>query len=322
MRIVFVSRSVHYRDFAERIAVKLPTHQLVIAEDGRAPDLEGAQALVTAGASVGRDLLAASSLGFVQTLGTGFENVDVPAATQLGVWVAHMRASATGNAESVAEHAVLLLLALCRKLPAAREALSRGAWAQPQGMALLGRTVCVVGLGAIGTALAVRLRAFGMRVVGVREHPERGGPEGVEVLGADALHRALGEADCVVLTLRADARNTHLLDEAALAAMKPGALLVNVARGSLVKPEALEAALRSGRLAGAGLDVFWKEPVDPGHPLLHLPQVIATPHVAGVTDVNLARSTELIARNLEAFARGARPDFLVNAPPSPRQPLT
>lgn len=321
MRIAFISRSAHYSTFSEQLAAKLPGHEVRFIGAGDTPDLDGVEAIFTAGGRMDRRVLEQPSVGFVQTIGTGYENVDLAAATQLGVWVAHLRASATGNAESVAEHAILLLLALARRLPLAEQSLRRGEWANPTGMALLGKTVCLVGLGDIGTALAVRLRAFGMRVVGVREHVEKGGPEGVQVFGTAQLHTALREADCVVLAARASASNENLLDEAALGAMKRGALLVNIARGSLVSPELLERAVRSGQLGGVGLDVFWREPVDPQHPLLQLPQVISTPHVAGVTDVNLAGILEWASRNLAAYARGQRPEFLLNAPEHPRKPL-
>ena len=322
MRIAFISQNPEYRAFAARLAERLSAHQVVFQHVPSELNLEGIQAVMTAGTLVGRNVLEQPSVGFIQTIGTGFENVDVAAATELGVWVANLRATVTGNAESVAEHALLLLLALSRRLRLAEEALKQGRWATPTGTSLFGKVACVVGLGDIGSLLATRLQALGMRVVGVREHPEKGGPEGVQVLGTNALHQALRDADCVVLAARAGEHNRNLLDERAIAAMKRGALLVNIARGSLVKPETLESALRSGQLGGVGLDVFWEEPVDPRHPLLQLPQVIATPHVAGVTDVNLAGSLEWAARNLEAYARGERPRFLVNSPPTPRSPLT
>ncbi|WP_225411652.1 NAD(P)-dependent oxidoreductase [Stigmatella hybrida] len=322
MRIAFTSRTPDYRSFAEQLAARLPAHSVLFLANQPYSEAGPFDAFVTMGGRLSREVLLHSSVGFVQTVGTGFDNVDIPAATELGVWVAHMRASATGNAESVAEHAILLLLALSRQLRTAELGLRAGQWARPQGSALLGKVACIVGLGDIGTALAVRLQAFGMHVLGVRQDASKGGPAGVRVFGADALPQALGQADCVLLAVRASAQTENLLDEAALAAMKPGALLVNIARGNLVKPEALLAALRSGHLAGAGLDVFWEEPVDPTHPLLQLPQVIATPHIAGVTDVNMSRSLERIALNLEAYARGTKPEFLLNAPPQPRKPLT
>ncbi len=321
MRIAFLSQNPEYRAFAERLGQRLSSHEVRFQRVPAELDLDGVGAVMAAGCRVGREVLERPSVGFVQTIGTGYENVDVAAASALGVWVANLRANVTGNAESVAEHALLLLLALARRLREAEASLAQGRWAHPVGTSLFGKTACVVGLGDIGALIAVRLQALGMRVVGVRSHPEKGGPEGVQVFGTDRLHDALREADCVVLAARADAHNQNLLDAPALAAMKRGALLVNIARGSLVRPETLESAVRSGQLGGVGLDVFWEEPVDPRHPLLQLPQVLGTPHVAGLTDVNLAGSLEWAARNLEAFAAGRRPEFLVNAPPTPRAAL-
>jgi phosphoglycerate dehydrogenase-like enzyme len=322
MHIVLLSQNLEYRAFMGRLAQRLPGHRVSFQHYPSELNLEGVEAVLVAGAPARRDVLEKPSLGFVQTIGTGYDNVDLATADALGVWVANLRANATGNAESVAEHALLLLLALARRLRTAEESLRQGRWAHPTGMSLFGKVACIVGLGDIGGLLAPRLQALGMRVVGVREHAERGGPPGVQVFGASALHEALAQADCVVLAARAGASNVDLLDDAAVAAMKRGALLVNIARGSLVRPEVLERGVRSGQLGGVGLDVFWEEPVEPGHPLLQLPQVLATPHVAGLTDVNLAGSLEWAARNLEAYARRERPHFLVNAPATPRTALT
>ncbi|WP_224368914.1 NAD(P)-dependent oxidoreductase [Hyalangium versicolor] len=322
MLIAFISRTPDYRTFAEQLAARMPAHQVFFLEDPLSRDGRPFDAVVTAGAHVSREFLHVASIGFVQTIGSGFENVDIQVATELGVWVAHMRAAATGNADSVAEHAILLLLALSRRLREAEQGLRAGEWARPRGSALLGKVACIVGLGDIGTALAVRLQAFGMQVMGVRQDTAKGGPPGVRVFGTHELHLALSQADCVVLAVRANARNEHLMNESTLAAMKPGALLINIARGSLVKPEALLEALRSGHLAGAGLDVFWEEPVNPDHPLLRLPQVLATPHIAGVTDVHMSRGLQRLASNLEAYAQGTKPEFLLNAPPQPRKRLT
>ena len=315
MRIGLVARSDGYDEFVSALAAKLPGHALVRPAEGRL------DAVFTAGGRVDRGLLEREPIGFVQTIGTGYENIDLPAATELGVWVANLRSSATGNADSVAEHAVLLMLALARQLPAASEQLRRGEWAQPTGLALLGKTACIVGLGDIGSAVAVRLAPFGMRLVATRRDPARGGPPGVRVLGADALLEAVREADFVVVCARASAENRNLVDGRVIAAMKPGAFLVNIARGSLVDLEALRAAIEGGRIAGAGLDVFPHEPVDPNEPILRLPQVIATPHIAGVTDVNLARSIDKVAENFARYIRGERPEFLLNVPSRPRQPL-
>jgi phosphoglycerate dehydrogenase-like enzyme len=250
------------------------------------------------------------------SFGVGLDAVDVGAATDAGVWVARVPSRGTGNAESVAEHALLLMLALSRRLPQAQAALAAGIVGDPPGAALLGKTACIVGLGDIGSALAARLRACGMRLIAVRRRPEQSGVAalGVErVYGPDGLHEALAQADYIVLCVNYDAASHHLIDRAAFAAMKPGAYVVNIARGGLVDPDALLDALDSGRVAGAGLDVFWTEPPDPTHPIF-AHNVIATPHVAGVTDASYDGIAHAVAANIVRYADGEAPLFAVNAP--------
>lgn len=266
-------------------------------------------------------IVRAGSFGLVQQFGVGLDGVDVEAATNAGVWVARVPSAGTGNAESVAEHALLLMLALSRRLPQAQAALGAGVVGDPSGIALWHKTACIVGLGDIGSALAGRLRACGMRLIAVRRRPEQSGVAalGVErVFGPDGLYEALAQADYVVLCVNYDAASHHLIDRAALDAMKPGAFLINVARGGLIDPEALFAALESGKLAGAGLDVFWTEPPDPKHRIF-THNVIATPHVAGVTDASYDGIACAVATNIERYASGEAPLFAVNAPSTSAQ---
>jgi phosphoglycerate dehydrogenase-like enzyme len=249
------------------------------------------------------------------------DGVDLDAATDAGVWVARVPSRGTGNAESAAEHALLLMLALSRHLAKAQAALAAGIVGDPAGIALWGKTACIVGLGDIGSALAGRLRACGMRLIAVRRRPEQSGVAalGVErVYGPEGLHEALGQADYVVLCVNYDAASHHLIDRAAFLAMKPGAFVINIARGGLVDPAALLEALESGRLAGAGLDVFWSEPPDPAHRIFSH-NVIATPHIAGVTDASYDGIARAVAANILRYAKGEAPLFAVNAPPAAAQ---
>jgi phosphoglycerate dehydrogenase-like enzyme len=267
-------------------------------------------------ARISADIIAGGSFGLIQQFGVGLETVDVDAATQAGVWVARIPSGTTGNADSVAEHAVLLVLALSRNLAGARAALDAGMLGEPAGRALVGKTACIVGLGDVGIAVATRLAAFGMRLTAVRKHPERGAPAEAriaQVLAPDALREALSPADYVILCVNYEPALRHMIDAAALEAVKPGAFIINVARGGLIDPLALEAALRSGRLAGAGLDVFWEEPAPARHPIFRL-NVIATPHVAGVTDVSYAGIARLFAHNVLRYAAGQPPHHAVNRP--------
>ena len=275
--------------------------------------LDGVDAVIAVG-PLRRPDMERGTYGFIQTLGTGYDNVDLAAATELGIWVANMPASRTGNAESVAEHAILLMLALSRQLRAAEAAFQEHRWAQPMGSALYRKRACLVGLGDVGSALAERLHAFGMQIVATRREPSKGGPSFVRVIAPEELREAVSTADYVIVCARPGEGTDHLIDASILAALPKTAILINIARGSLVDHDALLAALSSGRLRGAGLDVFWEEPVDPTHPLFALKNVIATPHIAGVTDVNITQMLRLVAENLNRYARGEVPEFLVNHP--------
>lgn len=265
--------------------------------------------------------IGAGTFGLVQQFGVGLETTDVAAATDAGVWVARVPSRGVGNAESVAEHAVLLMLALSRRWPSGAR-IGERPMGEPSGLALHGKTACIIGLGDIGSALAVRLRPFGMRLIAVRRRPdELGAPElGVErVYGPDELAEAVARADYVALCVNYDAASHHLIGARALAAFKPGSFLINVARGGLVDHDALARELAGGRIAGAGLDVFWSEPPDLAHPLF-AHNVIATPHVAGVTDVSYDGIARVVAENIERYRRGEAPLHAVNEPKRVRGP--
>ena len=183
---------------------------------------------------------------------------------------------------------MLLMLTLSRKMTDCRQALANRNVGVPLGAALLGKTACIVGMGNIGTALAVRLGEGGMRLLVADDHPHRTMPDGVgidAILSLADLPQAVAGADYIAVCINYRAALRHLIGKTVLAAARPGTFLINVARGGLVDHEALLDALRSGRLAGAGLDVFGEEPVDPNHPLLKQ-NVVATPRIAGVTGVS------------------------------------
>jgi phosphoglycerate dehydrogenase-like enzyme len=272
------------------------------------------------GSRVDRAVLEAGTFGLVHQFGVGLEKVDIGRATELGVWVARVPGEAAGNADSVAELAVLYLLALLRRLDDARAALREGRWeSRPTGGSLLGATVAIVGLGAIGSALARRLAPFGPRLLGVRARPELGGPAGVEqVCGPDRLTDVLSQADAVVCCAMFDASNAQMFGPAAFAAMKPGAIFVNVARGGLVDEAALLAALESGQVGAAGLDVHAAEPADPESALLRHPRVLATPHVGGLTVVMFRRTGAVFADNVLRWAAGQPPRWAANKPATTR----
>ena len=319
MRILVCHRDSGSQKLVGRLSAAAPQFEWRESAPGQpVGPLDGVDTVIAVGA-VRRVDMERGTFGFIQTVGTGYDNVDLDAATEMGIWVANMPASRTGNAESVAEHAILLMLALSRQLRAAEAAFADHRWAQPVGLALYGKRACLVGLGDVGLALAQRLHAFGMQLVATRRDPSKGGPPFVRVVAATALPEAVSTADYVIVCARPSAATDNLIDASVLSAFPKGAILINIARGSLVDEDALLHALQSGRLRGAGLDVFREEPADPSHPLFALPNVIATPHIAGVTDVNMRRTLQLVAENLDRYSRGEVPEFLVNHPLSQRK---
>jgi phosphoglycerate dehydrogenase-like enzyme len=315
LRILFCGEG--FSESRRRLAPLLPHAEITTCPADRVlQSLEGVNVIVPYVSRIDAAVVRAGTFGLVQQFGVGLDGVDLEAATAAGVWVARVPSAGTGNAESVAEHALLLMLALSRRLPQTRAALAAGKVGEPAGLALWGKTACIVGLGDTGSALAHRLCALGMRLVAVRRRPQPGcAPKlGVErVFGPDELHAALAVADYVIVCVNYDAASRNLIDAAALQAMKRGAFVINIARGGLVEPDALLSALRSGQIAGAGLDVFWEEPPNPDHPLFG-ENVIATPHIAGVTDASYVGIAKIVADNVERYVRGEAPRFAANAP--------
>jgi D-3-phosphoglycerate dehydrogenase len=209
--------------------------------------------------------------------GAGTDNFDVPALTRRGIPLATAGAA---NATTVAEQALYLMLALAKRGPALERAVRAGGWPRGFGnVELRGRSCAVVGFGRIGRAVAQRAAAFEMQVIAVDPC----------VPGAATLADALPQADFVVLACALTPETRGLIGAQALARMKPGAFLVNVARGPVVDEAALAAALEAGRLAGAGLDVLETEPPRPGHPLLARDDVVLSPHVGAYIDTAFAR---------------------------------
>jgi phosphoglycerate dehydrogenase-like enzyme len=267
------------------------------------------------------EIEAQAKLGLIQMASAGYEGVDVDAATEAGVWVGSAPTTKTGNGESVAEVAVLLMLAASRRLNE-ELSLTHGTpqnrsekW--QENMALFGKTACIVGLGGIGDLLIERLRGFGMILTGVDNHPERA-PHGVRAYGHHELKVAAAAADYVVLAIPGTTDNENMIDGSVLAAMKKNAVLINVGRGILVDESALLAAVKSGHLFGAGLDVVKDEPVSEENPLLTEPRIFVTPHIAGSTDVMLDGTVRYLGEVLAEYRNGLRSAGIINDPITPR----
>ena len=244
--------------------------------------------------------------------GHGFEGVDVEAATRAGILVTN--AAHICHLE-VANHAAALLLALNRKLCQYDRAMRRGVWDRPAGRPITpldGETAGLVGLGAIGQALARRLQPFGLRMIAYDPYVEEHVPRELGVRMVGDLHTLLGESDWVSVQVPLNAETRHLLGEREFRAMKRTAYLVNCCRGGVVDEAALTRALEAGWIAGAGLDVFEQEPTDPANPLLRLENVVSTPHAAGESTESAALSARVASRQAAAVLRGEWPDRVVN----------
>jgi D-3-phosphoglycerate dehydrogenase len=270
--------------------------------------LRTADGLIVRGTPVDEALLAkAGRLRVVCRHGVGYDLVDVPALTRRGI---ALMITPEANAASVAEHALMLMLCLARNVVPVSAAVRRGEWrvrGQSSTFELGGRQVLIFGFGRIGTRVARLCTAFGMRVMVHDPYMPAGTIRGA---GYDAVvdrDAGLAQADIVSVHVPANDATRGMVDAAFLARMKPGAVLVNTARGTLVDEVALEEALRSGHLAAAGLDVLRVEPVVQGHPLLGLDSLIVTPHVAASTAEGLRRMAWDSAGNVLDFLAG-QPD--------------
>ncbi|HWN33215.1 MAG TPA: NAD(P)-dependent oxidoreductase [Pseudonocardia sp.] len=272
--------------------------------------ITGADALVTHLAPVTAEVLDAgrSSLRVVGVTRGGPVNVDLAAAAEAGIPVVHLPGR---NLGAVAEFTVGTMICAMRGLPAAAAELAAGRWDgtgfrfDRVGLELRAATVGLVGLGAVGLRVAQLLAAFGTRVLA---HDPYADSAAAAVVGAKlvGLAELLAASDVVSLHARLTEQTRRIIDAPALAAMRPGALLVNTARGELVDSAALDAALASGRLGGAVLDVFDPEPPGPDDPLPARPSVFATPHLAGASRQVAEESAARIARKVAEVLTGDR----------------
>lgn len=249
----------------------------------------------------------AGELKLVHALGAGVDGLlgEVPPG------VAVVRAAELSAGE-VCEHAWALVLALARRLPLAIEQQQGRVWRPFAARGLAGRTLAVLGLGAIGGRIAAVGAAFGMRVIGTRRRARDTSATSVVERPPSATRAVLTEADVVVVALPKTSATAGLLGPDMLAAMRPGALLVVVSRGGIVDEEALVERLRGGSLAGAALDVAAVEPLPADSPLWHAPNLLRTPHVAGWTPDYARRIGAVIRMNLDRLDRGLAPLGLVD----------
>lgn len=242
------------------------------------------------------------NLRIIGRAGIGVDNIDVDAATRKGIMVANVPES---NIISAAEHTVAIIMALARKIPAACASLARGEWKRSdyQGTELYGKTLGIVGLGRIGALVAERASAFGMKLIGYDPFIS---DKKARLLGVEmkpTLEGLLAEADFVTLHVPKAKETYHIIGKKQLGIMKKGARVINVSRGGMVDEEALVEAIKSGKIAGAALDVFENEP--PGDsPLCSMPEVVATPHLGASTSEAQYKAGTAIADQVIAGLKG------------------
>jgi phosphoglycerate dehydrogenase-like enzyme len=309
----------------ERIRAAAPGARLVTVSveglaDGPLDDVEVMLRGWLSSEAFDRLLVRAPRLAWVHSATSGVERALTPAALERGLVVTNARGVFS---RPIAEYVLMMILAVSRRLPQLLELQRERTWQPLEGAELRDVTVGIVGLGSIGRAVGALASAFGCRVVAVRRRPEQGNgadperpPTGTgedrsvgdvmldRVGGPETLPELLGESDFIVLAAPLTPETEGMINATTLELAKPGAWLINVARGRLIDERALVRALRDGSLGGAVLDTFRDEPLPPTSPFYDLPNVIVTPHTAWSSGRVLDRSVELFCDNLRRFATG------------------
>jgi D-3-phosphoglycerate dehydrogenase / 2-oxoglutarate reductase len=249
-----------------------------------------------------RVLDACPTLRAIARVGVGYDAVDIPAATSRGVAVAIAPGT---NQDSVAEHTFTLILGLSRRLVEKHNSMKAGRWERGIVLPVRGTTLGIVGLGRIGKSVAIRGEAFGMRLIAYEPYPDQAfaAAHKIDIV---PLERLLGESDFVSLHLPLDAASRHMINKKTLGLMKKTAYLINTARGGLVNEQDLAEALQAGAIAGAGLDVFEREPPI-GSPLPAVENVLLTPHEAGIDRKSLQDMAMSASQAVVDLARGQWP---------------
>ena len=308
-----------FKPFGEDVVAAIgDRHDLRVFDHGRPmpPQFEGVHVVIDHGGSVGtREMLAAATgVRLWQILGTGIDHFDLDYWRSKKVPVANC--PGPFSASALGECAMMFILMLARKFPVTQANLKAGQYYEPLGMELDGLKLGLVGFGASGQALARRALPFGLKLYAIDVRDIGADEErafDLQFAGKPAdLDRVVAEADILSLHLHLNPETRGIIDARRLALMKPTAFLINVARGALVDEAELVRALSAGRLGGAGLDVFSQEPPDLASPLFSLPNVVATPHIAGMTDGTSRKRARCAADNVDRIAAGLEPLFRVD----------
>jgi D-3-phosphoglycerate dehydrogenase len=323
--IVHADASPGSRLGEERLGIGDLNYELVATKAGGEDELianvRDADVVLVAGAHITRRVLEnLPRCRCVVRYGIGLDNVDLEAATDEGIVVAHVLGFCT---EEVSNHAMALLLAVARRLLPLHRDIVAGRWRSEQagGMARVhGETLGIVGFGNIGRAVGRKAQAFGMRVLANDPYCDRKAAEGMGVRLV-SLDELLAEADYVSLNTPLTPETRHLIGAAELKAMKPTAALISTARGPVVDEPALVEALSKGEIAAAGLDVFEEEPLPPDSPLCRLDNVVLTPHVGSMSPEAMRQLRQEVGRAAADVLRGRWPRYVANPSVKPRVSL-
>lgn len=247
------------------------------------------------------------NLKFINVAFTGVDHVDLEAAKENHIAVSN--ASGYSN-ESVAELALCMMLSLLRNVPQVEERCRQGSTKDGLvGRELKGKTVGIIGVGAIGTRTAQLCQAFGCKIIGYRRHPEKNPVEGITYVSLEELLR---QSDIVSVHCPQTSETIGMINKERLSLMKPSAILINAARGPIVDSNALADALNEGRIAGAGIDVFENEPpLNTDHPLLHSKNTMVTPHVAFASEESMLARAEIVFKNIQAWINGEQENIII-----------
>lgn len=311
--VVLLTHSIHPAA-AQRLRTEAEVRVLEDASsDGLLREIPGADALLVRMPVSPEAIRAGRRLRVVARHGVGLDYIPVDVCTELGIPVVY---TPDANTESVAEHVLGTMICLAHQIARADRSVRAGRWSDRDaimGFDLHGRTIGIVGMGRIGARVAQLCRdAFGMRVLGFDPHLAQGAIAGRGATPC-SLPQLLAESEFVTLHTPSTAETRHLLDARAIASMKPGAMLINHARGALVDTHALTEALKSGHLGGAAVDVLEVEPPPADLGLLQLPNVIVTPHSAALTDEAMRRMGGDAAEDILRILRGEAPGACANA---------
>lgn len=314
MRILFASHYNALGGFLESLKHELPQHEFEASGRFAGFDsLKGYDVLIPRRSVVNRQSLeTADRLRLIQQCGAGIENIDIQTARAMNIWVANVQSDISGNADSVAEIGIYLMIGLSRDFKNMSLSIADRKVGVPRGKALSGKTVGLVGLGGIARSLAKRLKAFDVNIVGIkRSDPLSVKDElGLGWVGTPKqMKELLNLSDYVVLCLPLTSENRYMMGREAFNEMKRDSFLINLSRGGLVEHDALLDALASGKIAGAGLDVFWKEPPDPQDSIFQY-NVLATPHIGGVTDISIQGIVKVVIENIRRLEAGQEPLYL------------